>query len=650
MGKILDKVNSPADLKKLSKSQLKDLAQEIRDLMIETVSKTGGHLAPNLGVVELTIGLHLVLQSPKDKIIWDVGHQAYVHKLLTGRKDKFSTLRQEGGLSGFPRRAESEHDAFDSGHASTSISVALGLAEARDKKGGDEKIVVVIGDGALTGGVAYEALNQAGHLNTSLIVVLNDNHMSIAKNVGAMASYLTKIRLDPTYNRLKHEIEERLKKIPAIGERMLHLSQHLKEGIKQFLVPGVLFEELGFKYVGPFDGHNIEEVKKSLSLAKQFEGPVLIHVLTEKGKGYLPAARNPEKFHGASPFVVKTGHFRKKNKIPTYTQVFGETMAELARKDERIIAITAAMPSGTGLEDFAESFPNRFYDVGIAEQHAVTFSAGLALNGFLPVNAIYSTFLERAYDQIIQDVALQNLHVIFAVDRAGIVGEDGPTHQGGFDLSYLRHIPRMVIMAPEDEEELRHMLYTATKIKAPVAVRYPRGQGLGVEFSQQFKELVLGKAEVVLENGVDVSLIAVGRMVKVAKEAAESLKKKGILATVVNARFIKPLDRDLISFLAKQSELLVTLEENSQMGGFGSGVLETLAEEGISVPVLNLGFPDRFILHGKPDKLLQELGLDAAGVTHSVEKKLEALRRMKFSFREEEWLDDVIPYTRSEDG
>lgn len=623
--KYLNKISSPQDLKALSSSELKILAEEIRDKIITTVSETGGHLAPNLGTVELSIALHRALDSPKDKIVWDVGHQAYTHKLLTGRRDSFNTLRQYGGLAGFPRRDESEHDVFDSGHASSSVAIALGLAEARDKRETDETVVAVIGDGALTGGVAYEALNQVGHLGTHLIVVLNDNVMSISLNVGAMSSYLARVRLDPTYNKLRDEIERRIKEIPGVGGFMYAVGERVKDSLKHLLVPGMLFEELGFKYIGPIDGHNIEAVEYDITRAKEVKGPVLIHVLTKKGKGYDLAEEHPEKFHGPSPFLVKTGEPKKRRRVPTYAEIFGETVVDLAAKNDRIIAITAAMTVGTGLTKFKELFPDRFYDVGIAEQDAVTFAAGLALGGFIPVVAIYSTFLERAYDQMIQDIALQNLHVIFALDRAGLVGEDGPTHHGAFDLSYLRHIPGLTVMAPKDEEELRHMLYTATKMETPVVIRYPRGSGEGVELTSQFRKLEVGKAEV-LQKGERVCLIAIGRMVSASLKAADLLRKKDISPTVINARFAKPIDKALIYRLCPLCELVVTVEENSRLGGFGSAVVEVLTEEKVQVPILRLGLPDKFVTHGATSKLLAELGLDGPGIATSIEKELEVLK------------------------
>ncbi len=626
--KILNRIDKPADIKQLTYTELKQLAVEIRQEIIQTVSDTGGHLAPNLGVVELTLGLHLALNSPRDKIVWDVGHQAYTHKLLTGRREKFKTLRRLGGISGFPRREESEHDIVKTGHASTSIGTALGLAEARDKKGGDWTVVAVIGDGALTGGMAYEALNQAGHLKTKLIVILNDNVMSIATNVGAMSSYLNRLRLDPTYNKLRKEIENRIKRIPAIGETMLAIGEHLRDSLKQLLVPGMLFEELGFRYIGPIDGHNIEEISYSINQAKKLDGPIIIHVLTKKGYGYKPAEDRPDAFHGTSPFVIETGEPKKKSTIPSYTQVFGETLSEIAEENEKIVAITAAMPSGTGVDIFAKNFPERFYDVGIAEQHAVTFSAGLSLEGFIPVVAVYSTFLQRAYDQVVHDICLQNLHIIFALDRAGLVGEDGPTHHGVFDLSYLRHMPNMVVMAPKDEAEFRHMLYTATKLEGPIAIRYPRGKGKGVKILSGFKEIELGKAEILIE-GNDVCFLAVGNMVGTAVEAAKLLEEVGISSTVVNCRYVKPLDEKTVCQMSENHHLVVTIEENSIIGGFGSAVLEIISRNGSTVPTLLIGIPDRFVEHGSPQQLYHLLGLDPKGLFIKVDEKLREIGHTK---------------------
>jgi len=619
---ILSEISGPDDLRELDGRQLERLAEEIRDILITISSRNGGHLAPNLGVVELTIGLHLALKSPKDKIVWDVGHQCYVHKLLTGRAGRFSTLRQYQGISGFPKRSESPHDVFDTGHASNSISVALGLAEARDLSGGDETIVAVIGDGSLTGGISYEALNQAGHLGTHVIVLLNDNEMSIAGNVGAMSSYLARIRLDPTYNKMRDEFESAIRKIPGIGELVFAAGEHMKESFKQLVVPGMIFEEFGFKYVGPIDGHDIDAVKTSIKLAKAVEGPVLIHAITQKGRGYCHAETSPDKFHGISPFVVANGEPKRHGKAPQYTRVFGDTMVDLGRRDERIVALTAAMTAGTGLEGFAEAYPSRFYDVGIAEQHAVTFSAGLALKGFIPVVAVYSTFLQRAYDQVMQDVCLQDLHVVFALDRGGLVGEDGPTHHGVFDISYLRHIPGLTLMSPKDESELRDMLYTAIHhVSGPVAVRYSRGEGEGVQLAEEFTPIPIGQAEI-LADGQDVCLLALGRMVGVARKAAAMLEDEGISCTVANARFVKPLDSAAILDAARSHRLLVTIEENALPGGFGSAVGELLLDSRVEIEIARLGIPDRFITHGTQTQLLEEVGLSPEDVVKAVERRL----------------------------
>ena len=613
---ILKKVNYPRDLKKLKPAELNQLASEIRELIIQTVANNGGHLAPNLGVVELTMGMHLALNCPEDKIVWDVGHQSYVHKILTGRKELFPTIRQYGGLSGFPKKEESRYDCFDTGHASNSISAALGMVKARDLQGGNETIVAVIGDGSLTGGIAYEALNQAGHLKSRLLVILNDNNMSIAKNVGAMSSYLNRIRLVPKYNRIKDDLEERIKHIPAVGPLMHTVTEHVKEQLKTALIPNNIFEELGFKYVGPIDGHNIGEVKESISMAKEAEEPVLIHVYTKKGHGYKPAAEMADKFHGTSPFVIQTGKAKKESK-PSYTSVFGDTLVKMAIKNPKIVAISAAMVDGTGLARFAGEFPERFFDVGIAEQHAVTFAAGLASGGLLPVVAIYSSFLQRAYDQIIQDVCLQGLKIIFAVDRAGLVGEDGPTHHGAFDLSYLRLVPHLSVMAPKDENELQHMLYTAIKTKGPVAIRYPRGDVRGVKMDEKLRKLPVGKGEV-LSQGKDIALLAVGRMVGIAEEVSGLLKAKLLNSSVINARFIKPIDDELIRETALNHKLLVTLEENTGIGGFGSAVLESLTRAGISSRTLHYALADDFLPAGDIESLFRHTKLNPKQIADSI--------------------------------
>lgn len=625
MKSILKKVNYPRDLKKLNPQQLGQLTEEIRHLIIQTVANNGGHLAPNLGVVELTIGLHLALNCPQDKIVFDVGHQCYVHKILTGRKELFSTLRQYQGISGFPKKEESRYDCFDTGHASNSISAALGMVKARDLQGGKETIVALIGDGSLTGGMAYEALNQAGHLKGRLLVILNDNDMSIAKNVGALSSYLNRIRLDPKYTRLKDEIDERIKRIPAVGKLMYNLSETIQEQLKNVLIPNNIFEELGFTYIGPIDGHNIAEVRDNINIAKEINGPVLLHVYTKKGHGYKPAVEMADKFHGTSPFIIDTGKAKKKSK-PTYTSVFGDTLVKLAIKDPKIVAITAAMVDGTGLSRFAGEFPERFFDVGIAEQHAITFAAGLASGGLLPVVAIYSTFLQRAFDQVIQDVCLQDQKIIFAIDRAGLVGEDGPTHHGAFDLSYLRIVPNLTVMAPKDENELQHMLYTATSIKGPVAIRYPRGDVEGVKMDTKLKKLPLGEAQV-LKQGKEIALVAVGHMVSIAKTVGDLLKEKGINATLVNARFIKPIDDALIRELALTNKLIITLEENSGHGGFGSAVLESLARQGLRSATLHFAFSDDFIPAGDMQSLLRHTKLSPRQITDKILERFPQRRR-----------------------
>nr|WP_092067343.1 1-deoxy-D-xylulose-5-phosphate synthase [Dendrosporobacter quercicolus]NSL46536.1 1-deoxy-D-xylulose-5-phosphate synthase [Dendrosporobacter quercicolus DSM 1736]SDL54795.1 1-deoxy-D-xylulose-5-phosphate synthase [Dendrosporobacter quercicolus] len=614
MNDLLDMIDNPQQLKKLSVVQLEKLAGEIRGLLVHTVAKTGGHLAPNLGVVELTIALHRVFNSPSDKFVWDVGHQAYVHKILSGRREYFNTLRQAGGMSGFPKISESVHDAFGTGHSSTSISAALGLALARDMSGGRNHVVAIIGDGSLTGGQAYEALNHAGDLGANLIVVLNDNEMSIAKNVGAMSDYLSKLRTAPTYNRVKHDIEFLLRRIPAIGDSVAKTVERVKDSLRYLLVPGMLFEELGFTYIGPIDGHNIELISHMLEKAKTMQGPVLIHTLTQKGRGYQPAECKADKFHGVGPFCIDSGEVIKNGSKPTYTAVFGETLIDLAAKDADIVAITAAMPEGTGLKNFAGLYPERFFDVGIAEQHAVTVAAGLAVAGKKPVVAVYSTFGQRAYDQILHDVCLQNLPVVFALDRAGIVGEDGPTHHGVFDFSYLRHIPNLVLMAPKDENELRHMLHTALELNCPAVIRYPRGSGLGVPLDEELTVFHPGQAEQ-LQHGRDLVFLAVGPMVEQCRAAAGILAATGIQAGVVNARFIKPLDERLFSSLARETGVFVTVEDNVLAGGFGSAVLEYLNLQNCHwLKLLRLGLPDQFIEHGAREQLLSRYGLDGDGI------------------------------------
>jgi 1-deoxy-D-xylulose-5-phosphate synthase len=621
---LLDSIAGPTDLKALDHAQLAALADEIREVLVETVSRTGGHLAPNLGVVELTLGLHRALDCPKDLIVWDVGHQSYVHKLVTGRRDRFDTLRTYGGVCGFPKRAESPYDVHDAGHASNSISVALGLALARDMRGTDETVVAVIGDGSLTGGMAFEALNHAGHLGTRLVIVLNDNEMSISRNVGALASYLARVRLDRRYRRLRDDVESALAKT-RLGAAMVAAGEAAKESVKQLLVPGMIFEELGLKYVGPIDGHDVAQVQNAVTWAKQNDGPVIVHAVTRKGMGYTHAEDRPDAFHGISPFSVETGEVEGSNGPRSYTETFGRALVAEAERDERIVAITAAMPAGTGLVHFAERFPERFYDVGIAEQHAVGLAAGLAHGGRVPVVAIYSTFLQRAYDQVIMDAALQNLHIVFCLDRAGLVGEDGPTHHGVFDLSYLRAVPNLMVMAPADEAELVNMLHTALASDGPIAIRYPRGAGRGVDLPAEPVVLDAGRAEV-RRDGDDVAILAVGRMVGVAEDAAALLAHDGVEARVVNMRWVKPMDLEAVS-AAAAAPLVVTVEENTGVGGFGAGVVEALADLGLSVPVLRLSVPDCFVTHGETERLLAEVGLTPEGVRAAVLGRLKDIRQ-----------------------
>ncbi|MFZ2088280.1 MAG: 1-deoxy-D-xylulose-5-phosphate synthase [Desulfobaccales bacterium] len=620
---LLSTISSPQDLKKLSPELLPQVAQEIREKIIATVAMTGGHLAPSLGVVELTIALHYVFNTPRDKIVWDVGHQAYAHKLLTGRQERFQTLRQHGGLSGFPKRAESPYDSFDTGHSSTSISGALGMACGRCLNRERGRVLAVIGDGALTAGLAFEGLNNAGDLHKNLIVVLNDNGMSISPNVGAMSSFFSRKLTGRTSIFLKKQVENLLRSFPGIGEELLAWARKSEESVKGFFTPGMLFEALKFNYLGPIKGHRLDHLIETFQNVKNLEGPVLVHVLTTKGKGYLPAETDPTGFHGLGRFDPDTGIATKGvSEVPSYTQVFGDTLARLAQENKNIAAITAAMPDGTGLVEFRSKFPDRFFDVGICEQHAVTFAAGMALEGLRPVVAIYSTFLQRAYDQVLHDVCLQNLPVVLAVDRGGIVGDDGETHQGLFDLSFLRSLPNLVLMAPKDEDELRHMLYTALEHHGPVVVRYPRGQGVGVDFAPTLRRIPIGKAEVVRE-GEDLLILALGASVYPALEAAEELEESGFQATVVNARFVKPLDEQLILTLAARRGRVLTVEENMGQGGFGSAVLELLSDRGLLVPVKRLAIPDTFVEHGSPAILREKYGLDAQGILKSALELLE---------------------------
>jgi len=610
---ILANINEPKDIRRLDIPSLDLLAQEIRDLIVATVARTGGHLASSLGAVELTLAIHYVFNTPQDKLIWDVGHQAYAHKIITGRRDAFSTLRQQGGLSGFPKREESVYDVFNVGHSSTSISAATGMAEARRLKGENHKIVVVIGDGSMSAGMAFEGLNWAGDRKEDLVIILNDNEMSISPNVGALSSYLNRIMTGETVTRLRTDIKTFLSSIPSIGGHMIKFSRQVEESLKAFLLPGALFEDLGFTYVGPLQGHRLDRLIRNLQNIKQMEGPVLVHVLTKKGKGYRFAEEEPLRFHGTSSFHIETGRAAGGGQLPapvTYTRMFGETLVRLAREDERLVAITAAMCDGTGLDEFARTFPDRFFDVGIAEQHSVTFAAGLAVEGLIPVVAIYSTFLQRAYDQIIHDVCLQNLHVIFCLDRGGFVGDDGATHHGIFDLSYLRAVPNLVVMAPKDENELQHMLKTAVECSGPVAVRYPRGSGAGVPLDPTPVALPIGRGEILCE-GDDLAVIAIGATVCPAREAAAALRREGIAMRVVNARFVKPLDAALIAGTARSLKKLIIVEENVLMGGFGGAVLELLAEEGIGdVRIRRLGIPDVFLEHATQQELRQIAGID----------------------------------------
>jgi 1-deoxy-D-xylulose-5-phosphate synthase len=615
MGKLLDNIKSPEDIRKLTLAEMKTLADEIRAFLIERVSVTGGHLASNLGVVELTLALHSVFNTPRDKIIWDVGHQSYVHKIITGRKDRFCTLRQFNGLSGFPKGSESEYDCFDTGHSSTSISAALGYAKARDMMHEDYAVVAVIGDGALTGGMAFEALNDAGRSPNNLIIILNDNGMSISKNVGGFSRYLSKIRTQPIYYKASGDFDDFLHRLPGIGKKAAKALKRAKGTIKYIVMPGMLFEDLGVKYLGPINGHDIGELIKVLSNAKGMKGPVLIHVLTQKGKGYQFAESKPQQFHGISPFEIETGEV-KVNNGPTYSDVFGERITELAAKEPRLAAITAAMPLGTGLEKFSKKYPQRFFDVGIAEQHAVTFAAGLAKTGIKPVVAVYSTFLQRSYDQIIHDVSLQKLHVIFAIDRAGLIGDDGETHQGLYDLSYLSHIPDMTILAPADYEEFRQMLdYCVLQHEGPIAVRYPRGTGKEMLVSPL--PIEYGKG-VRLTTGGDVTILAVGKMVEKALKAAELLMENGIHAEVINARFVKPLDSELILESASKTRFIATIEDNYIRGGFGSSVLELLNENGLMVRTKLFGFPDKIIPHGDREIIYERYGLDCVSIANEI--------------------------------
>lgn len=622
MTELLASLNSPADLKSMNLEQLRQLARELRETIIATVAENGGHLGSSLGVVELTLAIHKVFNSPHDRIVWDVGHQAYGHKLLTGRRDQFHTLRQLDGISGFPKRKESEHDAFDVGHSSTSISAALGMSAGIDIQGGDERVIAVIGDGSLTAGMAFEALNHAGHLKKNLIVILNDNEMSISPNVGALSSFLSRKMSSELFVRFKKETESLLNHVPGFGRDLVSLARRAEESLKGFITPGMLFEAFGFDYFGPLDGHNLAELIDTLQNLRKIRGPVLLHVSTRKGKGYKPAEDDPALFHGVGPFKPDTGEVQGATSGQvSYTQVFGQTLVKMAAVDQRIVAITAAMPAGTGLNHFAQTYPQRFFDVGIAEQHAVTFAAGLACRGLRPVVALYSTFLQRGYDNVLHDVCLQNLPVSFALDRGGLVGADGPTHHGVFDYSFLRHLPNMVLMAPRNKVELQRAIKTSFEVSGPFAYRYPRGNAEGADSSQAIEPLTIGQGEI-LRPGKDVCIIAVGTMVAEALAAAEILAAEGIELQVVDARFIKPLDEDLILSLAQQSPLLLTAEENALQGGFGSAVLELLSDRGLGVSVDRIGLPDHFVEQGSQAQLRQRLGLDADSIARRIQRAL----------------------------
>ena len=621
---LLDQIDSPADLKKLPRSSLPILAEEIREKIVEVVSHNGGHLASSLGVVELTIAIHYVFHSPTDKIIWDVGHQSYAHKLLTGRKNRFDSLRKFEGLSGFTKISESPHDAFTTGHSSTSISAALGIACAKHMRKDAAKVVAVIGDGSMTAGMAYEALNQAGALKQNLLVILNDNDMSIARNVGAVSSLLSRAFSGQRLQTWRKEFGEFLRSLPKIGNNVYQWAKRSEESFKTFITPGMLFEAFNFDYFGPINGHNLAHLISILENIKSLNEPVLLHVTTTKGKGYTQAEKNPVYFHGVGCFDVNTGNSTTpKSNIPTYTKVFGNFVQQLAAKNPRIVAVTAAMPEGTGLTCFSERFPERFFDVGIAEQHGVTFAAGMATEGYRPIVAIYSTFLQRAYDQIVHDVCIENLPVVFAVDRGGLVGEDGPTHNGQFDLSYLRSLPNMVVMAPKDENELCRMLLTAVNHGGPTALRYPRGPAVGVKLETSPSPVPLGKAEI-LTHGADLLVLAIGRMVNEALEAGQELERHGIQTTVVNARFVKPLDEALIIRLCLEIPRVLIVEENALQGGFGSAVLELLADRNVTPAIVQrIGLPDQFIEHGSLAQLREKYELTAGAIAAKAKAMLQ---------------------------
>jgi 1-deoxy-D-xylulose-5-phosphate synthase len=624
--KILARVNLPEDIRGLSLEELDRLAAEIREMMIATVAKRGGHLASSLGTVELTLALHYVFNTPRDLLVWDVGHQTYAHKIITGRKDRFDTLRQAGGISGFPKRQESPYDVFDVGHSGTSISAAAGMAEARCLKGEDFRIVAVIGDGAISAGMAFEGLNWTGDRRKNMIIILNDNEMCISPNVGALSSHLNRILTGQTVTKIRNEVKMFLKSVPGIGEQMWKFSRQVEESLKTFFLPGAIFEELGFTYVGPLEGHRLDPLIKNLENVRQLPGPVLVHVLTQKGKGYHFAEGDPSRFHGIAPFHIDTGEALAGGKTPpSYTKVFGQTIVALAKENPRIVAITAAMSEGTGLDRFAREFPARFYDVGMAEQHGVTFAAGLATQGIVPVVAIYSTFMQRAYDQVIHDVCLQNLPVVLALDRGGFVGADGPTHHGLFDFSFLRAVPNLIVMAPKDENELQHLLKTAVDCGRPVSLRYPRGAGVGVPLDDEPRAIEIGKGELLLDPPqAALAIVAIGTCVHPALAAAETLRGEGIPLRVINARFVKPLDAELLCAAAAETGKILTVEENALLGGFGSAVLELLADRGLTgVAVRRLGVPDEFAPQATQKELRRGCGIDAAGIAAAAREMLK---------------------------
>ena len=621
---VLEKINQVGDIKQIPPEEYDTLAEEIRHFLVEKISRSGGHLASNLGVVELTMALHLCFDFPKDKVVWDVGHQSYTHKLLTGRKSGFDELRKYGGMSGFPKRKESDCDCFDTGHSSTSISAGIGLVAARDLKDGDEHVISVIGDGALTGGMAYEALNNASRLKRNFIIILNDNNMSIAENVGGMSEYLNGLRTNEAYTNFKTGVEQSLSRIPG-GSHLANQLKKTKSGIKQLFIPGMLFENMGITYLGPVDGHDIGKLQDILNKAKKVKGAVLVHVLTRKGNGYVPAERHPARFHGAEPFDIETGLPLNKKKKANYQDVFSTCMVKLGQRNEKVVAITAAMPDGTGLKRFKNIYPDRFFDVGIAEGHAVTFAAGLAAGGMRPIFAVYSSFLQRAYDQVLHDVCIQNLPVVFAIDRAGLVGSDGETHQGIFDLSYLSSIPNMHIMAPKNKWELSDMLKYAVEFDGPIALRYPRGEAYD-GLKEYRRPIEYGKSEVIYEEE-DIALLAVGNMVKIAEQVRKNLKEIGYSCTLVNARFVKPIDTEVLDMLSADHKLLVTMEENVRSGGYGEKVMDYVVEQELPVKLLNISLPDEYVEHGNVALLYEEVGIDAQTVTKRIIEKYITCRK-----------------------